>query len=140
MYKQKLKYKVNQFLNYRAGFSLLESKGEEIFYNLCLSKDIKLKRQYRFTKHLSIYKRILIFFLPFLHKSFRCDFRYKKVIIEIDGVFHNAEYDRRRDLLMKKYGFTVIRIKWSILFLPKKSVGYQNLLKTIQNIGNYSEY
>jgi hypothetical protein len=132
MYKQKLKYKINQFLNYRAGFSLLESKGEEKFYNLCLSNGIRLKRQYRFTKHLSIYKRILIFLLPFLHNSFRCDFIYKKTIIEIDGAFHNKEYDRKRDILMQRYGFKIIRIEWSFLFKPKNSIEYKKLMKVIQ--------
>ena len=132
MYKQKFKYKVNRFLNYRAGFSLFESASENKFYNIAFQNGIKLKRQYRFTKNLSLIKRLFIYMFPFLHKGYRCDFKYKNIIIEIDSVFHNKKYDLKRDILMKKYGFRIIRIDCKLLYSPKKSKEYKIVLNTIQ--------
>lgn len=134
MFKRRLRYKLGGWYNYWFGyiFRFPESKAESIFYDLALSQGIKLKRQYRFTQHLPVLTRIKVFFFPCLHRSYRCDFRYKNYIIEIDSLFHNKKYDSKRDLLMSKYKFTVIRIDCKLLYNKQGKLEILNFLKGLK--------
>jgi hypothetical protein len=116
MYQRKLKYRINGFCNYWFGTSKLESKSEEIFYNLALSQGLILEKQYRFTDNLPFARRVKVWLFPFLHKGFRCDFKFKKFIIEIDSPFHDYFKDLQRDRILNKAGYKVIRIDCNLLY------------------------
>lgn len=135
MFSRKLKYRLGGWYNYRIGywFKFPESKAESIFYDIALLQGFKLTKQYRFTKHLPVLTRLKVFLFPFLHKSYRCDFRYKKYIIEIDSPYHNKIYDSKRDLFMNRYGFIIIRIDCKLLYKKKGLSEVQKVLKSIKS-------
>jgi very-short-patch-repair endonuclease len=56
-----------------------------------------------------------------------------QLVIEVDGGIHNyrKEYDKKRDFVMFKYGFTVIRLTdRDVLFKTDKLLSLLNTLKS----------
>lgn len=112
--RQKLKWKINQYLNHRFKFHRMESESEKRFFELAKSLKMKLKKQV-------------------VYGSYRIDFVYLgRVAIEIDGYYHKftKQSDSKKDDYLERR-YRVVRIKATWLYSKK---GISKVIRIIEQI------
>lgn len=112
--RQRLKWKVYQYLNHRWGTHFMESESEFKFWKLAKKNGMKLKIQ----RH---------------YLNYRIDFVYSnRVAIEIDGYYHKftKQSDSVKDGILEQR-YRVVRIPAAWLYNKK---GIKRVIKIIEQI------
>lgn len=109
---------------------LSETKAEERFYKVALSKKLKLEKQYRIDIVRKEDKKILRFYFADF-----CDIKHK-LIFEVDGEYHFTKEQEKKDLKrtrdLNKLGYIVFRITNKQVALGKTT---QFLIECYKRIG-----